>query len=126
MLLPTAVLNQDDFDHSLPVLVRIYQLRSKEKFQQALFDTLWKKDKETLANDLLERKEVMIHPEIKTVVDIDLDIKHGAAFLGVMALFRKHRDGGWKQVVVADSCAVCLLTPKVKLVLDGSTMKLAN
>jgi type VI secretion system protein VasD len=125
-MLPTASLNLDDSGTSLPVVVRVYQLRSKDKFQQAPFNTLWKSDKEVLEGDLVERKEVMIHPEMKAVLDIDVDLKHGAAFLGVMALFRKPNVDGWKQVVIADSCALCLMTPKMKLVLDRNTIKLAK
>jgi len=126
VMLPTAILNLDDSGTSLPVVLRVYQLRSKEKFQQAPFNTLWKNDKEVLEGDLVEQKEVMIHPETKAVLDIDVDLKHGTAFLGVMALFRKPNVDGWKQLVTVDSCALCLWTPKVKLVLDRNTVKLAN
>lgn len=126
VLSPTNQLNQDDAGASLPVLVRVYQLRAKDKFQQATFKTLWKADKEFLEGDLLERKEITIHPDTQAVVDIDLDVKHGAAYFGIMALFRKPEVEGWKQVVAADSSAFNPFTPKVKLILDKNVIKLAD
>ena len=123
VMTPTATLNQDDAGSSLPVVVRVYQLKAKDKFQQATFKTLWKNDKEVLEGDLLERKEVTIHPETKTVLDIDLDVKHGAAFIGVMGLFRKPDVDGWKQLAAAESSAFNPFTPKVKLILDRNMIK---
>jgi type VI secretion system protein VasD len=120
--MPTSTLNQDDAGGSLPVLVRVYQLRAKERFQQATFKTLWKSDKEALEGDLLERKEVTIHPGKETEIDVDLEVKRGAAFLGVMAVFRQPNAEGWKQVVAAKSSAMNPFTPKVRLVLNNNTI----
>ena len=126
VITPSAQLNQDDAGASLPVLLRIYQLRGKDKFQQATFKTLWKTDKDVLEGDLLERKEITVHPETKAVLDVDLDVKHGAAYFGIMALFRKPDVEGWKQLVEADASALNPFTPKVKLVLDQNRIKLAD
>jgi type VI secretion system protein VasD len=124
VLTPTNQLNQDDAGASLPVLVRVYQLSAKDKFQQATFKTLWKNDKEVLEGDMLERKEITIHPDTKAVLDIDLDVRHGAAYIGVMALFRKPDVEGWKQLVEAKSWNP--FTPKVKLILDQNRIKIAD
>jgi type VI secretion system protein VasD len=126
ILTATQTLNQDDSGDSLPVLVRIYQLRAKEKFQQATFKALWKNDKELLEGDLLDRKEHMIHPDSQTLVDVDVDIKHGAAFLGVMALFRKPNVEDWKYLVPAETSFLNPLTPKVRLLLDRYSIKVAE
>jgi type VI secretion system protein VasD len=122
VLMPTSTLNQDDAGGSLPVLVRVYQLRAKERFQQATFKTLWKSDKEALEGDLLERKEVTIHPGKETEIDVDLEVKRGAAFFGVMAVFRQPNVEGWKQVVAARSSAMNPFTPEVRLVLNNNTI----
>ena len=124
--MPTSTLNQDDTGGSLPVLVRVYQLRAKEKFQQATFKTLWKSDKEALEGDLLERKEITIQPGAETELDVDLEVKRGAAYIGVMALFRQPNAEGWKQVVPAQSSAMNPLTPKVKLVLNNNTLQVED
>ena len=126
VLKPAASLNQGDQGESLPVIVRVYQLRAKDKFQRATFNSLWKNDKEALEGDVLERKEVTVHPETETRLDIDLDLKHGAVFIGVMALFRKPGVEGWKQVVAANSSALNPFTPKVRLILAGYTIKLED
>ena len=120
----TKALNQDDSGDALPVVVRVYQLRGKDKFQQATFKALWKNDKELLEGDLLDRKELTVHPDTKTVLDLDLDVKHGAAFFGVMALFRKPDVMSWKELVPAESSSLNPFTPKRTLVLDHYTIKL--
>jgi type VI secretion system VasD/TssJ family lipoprotein len=123
-LTATQALNQDDSGEALPVVVRVYQLRGKDKFQQATFKALWKNDKELLEGDLLDRKELTVHPDSETVLDLDLDVKHGAAFFGVMALFRKPDVMSWKELIPAEASSLNPLTPKRKLVLDQYTIKL--
>lgn len=119
----TGSLNQDDSGASLPVVVRIYQLRAKDKFQQGTFKALWKADKELLEGDLLDRKEITVRPDAETVLDLELDVKHGASFLGVMALFRKPDVEGWKYLVPAETSMFNPLTPKVRLTLDRNLIK---
>jgi type VI secretion system protein VasD len=125
-LTSTKALNQDDTGEALPVVVRMYQLRGKDKFQQATFKALWKNDKELLEGDLLDRKEFTVHPDSETVLDLDLDVKHGAAFFGVMALFRKPDVLSWKELVPAETSPLNPFTPKRKLVLDQYTIKLTQ
>jgi len=126
VMMPTSTLNQDDSGASLPVMVRVYQLRGKEKFQQATFKSLWKSDKDALEGDLIERKDITVHPDVQTVLDLDLDVRQGAAYVGVMGLFRKPGVEGWKYVMEATSSALNPFTPKIKLILDGNTVKLAE
>jgi type VI secretion system protein VasD len=123
-LTATQALNQDDSGEALPVVVRVYQLRGKDKFQRATFTELWKKDKELLEGDFLDRKELTMHPDSETVLDLDLDVKHGAAFFGVMALFRKPDVMSWKELVPAEASSLNPFTPKRTLVLDHYTIKM--
>lgn len=124
VLTATQALNQDDSGDALPVVVRVYQLRGKDKFQQATFKALWKNDKELLEGDLLDRKELTVHPGSETLLDLDLDVKHGAAYFGVMALFRKPDVMSWKELVPAEASSLNPFTPKIKLVLDHYTVKM--
>jgi type VI secretion system VasD/TssJ family lipoprotein len=55
-------LNQDNRQRSLPVVVRVYQLGSKTKFEQADFKQLWKQDETLLGNDVLSRDEYLVQP----------------------------------------------------------------
>ena len=123
-LAATQALNQDDSGEALPVVVRIYQLKGKDKFQQATFKALWKNDKELLEGDLLDRKELTVHPGSETVLDLDLDVKQGAVYFGVMVLFRKPDVMSWKELVPAEASPLNPLTPKRKLVLDQYTIKM--
>lgn len=120
----TQSLNQDDSGEALPVVVRVYQLRGKDKFQRATFTELWKKDKELLEGDLLDRKELTVHPDSETLLDLDLNVKQGAAFFGVMVLFRKPDVTSWKELVPAETSSLNPFTPKRKLVLDHYTIKM--
>lgn len=126
LLVPTETINQDDAGASLPVLVRVYQLKGKDKFQHATFKMLWKNDKDVLEGDLLDRKEMTVNPEMKTELSLDVDVKHGAAYLGVMALFRQPDVDGWKQITEASSSAFNPMTPKIKVRLDKNRITLVD
>jgi type VI secretion system protein VasD len=123
-LTATQALNQDDSGEALPVVVRVYQLKGKDKFQRATFTELWKKDKELLEGDLVDRKEVTVHPGSETLLDLDLNVKQGAAFFGVMALFRKPDVTSWKELIPAEASSLNPFTPKRKLVVDQYTIKM--
>lgn len=125
-MVPTDAINQDDTGASQPVLVRVYQLKGRERFQQATFKALWKSDKDVLAEDLVDRKDLMVHPEKKANLYIDLDVKHGATFIGIMALFRQPHVEGWRQIAEATSSALNPFTPKVKVKVDKNTITVAN
>jgi type VI secretion system protein VasD len=121
-LASTKQLNVDDSGAPLPVVVRVYQLRHKEKFDEASFKSLWKSDKDVLEGDLLERKELTLHPESEVVLELEVDRKKGADYIGVMALFRKPDGNSWRQVLSTDISHMPFSTPVVKLILDQHTV----
>ena len=125
-MVPTDKINLNDAGDSQPVLVRVYQLKARERFQQATFKALWKGDKEVLEDDLVDRKELMVHPEKKADLYIDLDVKHGAAYIGVMALFRQPDVEGWRQVAETTSFSLNPFTPKVKVKVDKNLIRVAK
>jgi type VI secretion system protein VasD len=126
-LLPTDRLNPDELGAPLSVIVRVYQLRNKERFERADFRALWKNDEKVLEGDLLERKEVTVYPDTKTSVELQVDKKKGVQFLGVMALFRKPEGELWRQVTSSDvSTWVPFGTPTVKLILDQHKLTLKD
>ncbi len=126
-LLPTNRLNPDESGGPLSVIVRVYQLKNRERFERADFRALWKNDEKVLEGDLLERKEVTVYPETKTSVELQVDQKKGVQFLGVMALFRKPEGELWRQVTSSDvSSWIPFKTPTVKLILDEHKLKLKD
>lgn len=119
--MPTSTVND-----SSPVLVRVYQLKGKDKFQQAMFKTLWKNDTEELGSDLVDRKEITVYPDENVDFPLAVDVKRGASYIGVMALFRQPDVEGWRQVVPARSSLFNPMTPKLKIVLRKNTINLAD
>ncbi len=126
-LLPTYRLNPDESGAPLSVVVRVYQLRNRERFDRADFRALWRNDEKELAGDVLERREVTVYPETKTSIELQVDQKKGVQFLGVMALFRKPEGELWRRVVSSDqSTWIPFTTPTVKLILDEHKLKLKD
>ena len=126
-LLPTERLNPDESGAPLSVIVRVYQLKNKDRFERADFRALWKTDEKVLEGDLLERKEITVYPKKKTSVELQVDQKKGVQFLGVMALFRKPDGVLWREVTTSDvSTWVPFATPTVKLILDQYKLTLKD
>lgn len=96
-LVAAPSLNADDAGAGLPVVVRIYQLRAKDRLEQADFSSLWKSDRDVLQDDLIDRQEVTVHPGATLALDISRT-KH-PNFVAVMALFRKPEGTGWRQII---------------------------
>jgi type VI secretion system protein VasD len=86
--------NKDTEGRSLPIVVRIYELRTSGGFHGADFYSLYDKETETLGADLLAREELNLRPgqqqriERKTAAD--------AQYLGVVGAFRNIDDARWK------------------------------
>lgn len=91
-------LNQGEGGMALPLVVRIYQLRNKDRMEQADFQSLWKQDQDVLGEDLVDRREFTLHPNSKTLIEIDR--MEGAEYVAVMGLFRSPDDNrnNWRQV----------------------------
>lgn len=93
----SKTLNLDDGGNPLPVIVRIYQLKGKEKIEGADFISLWKGDQAILDGDLLDRQEITLLPDTQVVQKIDP--KEGSEYLALMVLFRKPQGNGWREII---------------------------
>jgi type VI secretion system protein VasD len=125
VLQSTPQLNPGEEGAPRSVLMRVYQLRSRDKFEQGSFRELWKEDEKFLADAVLERKEVTLYPESKVAVDLEVDNKKGAQFLGVVALFRKPEGDAYKKVFSSQiSSYIPFRTPTAKLIVDRGSVKL--
>jgi type VI secretion system protein VasD len=93
----SKTLNLDDGGNPLPVVVRVYQLKGKEKIEGADFISLWKEDEKVLEGDLLDRQEITLLPDTK--VEVKVDPKEGSEYLALMALFRKPQGNGWREII---------------------------
>ena len=91
-------LNQNERGQSLSTVVRIYQLRDKQKFESALYRDLLNQDKTVLGDDLLETKEVSIRPG--EAVAIDSEIHKDMDYIGVVVFFnRADNEQDWKMLI---------------------------
>ncbi|QTL01716.1 type VI secretion system lipoprotein TssJ [Aquabacter sp. L1I39] len=80
----------------LPILVRLYALRSDMDFQQTDFLTLFNAEAQALGQSLVSRKEFVIPPG-GTEVYVD-NLPTEAAFIGVMAAFRSIDQAQWRAI----------------------------
>src|SRR5712692_1725217 len=62
-------LNSDDNGIPHSVEVRIYQLKSKDRFERATWDELWNQEKNTLAEEVVERQEKTLYPNTPLTPD---------------------------------------------------------
>jgi type VI secretion system protein VasD len=94
-------LNPDSSGNPLSVVVRIYQLKDRGRFERADYDALWKNEKETLADDLIQQVERVLRPGSQEIVAFQGN--PAAAFIGVVALFRNPSGDSWRKVIPISS-----------------------
>lgn|SRR5574340_240789 len=111
--LSSEVPQSDAAGKPLPVVVRLYQLSSKDKFQKADFLSLLKNDKALLDKDILWREETTLRPNAEMAIKEER--KKGAKYFAVMALFRdKDKGTVWRQVVDLDELWILSVNVKVQ------------
>ena len=106
----SEVPHRDAEGKPLPVVVRLYQLSNKERFQKGDFLSLTRSDHKVLEKDILWRKEITLFPNSELVLKEER--KKGAEYFGVMALFRE-KGKAWRQVV--DLNKLWILSVKIKI-----------
>ena len=93
----SEILNPDRNGKPLSLVVRLYQLSGKEKFEQATYQALLKGDHKVLEGELLSKSEVTLHPNSREVMKIDPG--KDALYIGIMALFREPQAQRWRQII---------------------------
>ena len=86
-------INPTETGEPRPVQVRIYQLKTDTRFQNASFEEIWKKDKDTLQDDLVKVDELPVYPNTRTQVKFERD--ESAQFMIVAGLFRNPKGKSW-------------------------------
>ncbi len=86
--------NRDAAGRSLPIVVRIYELKATGGFRAADFYRLYDHEAETLGSDLLAREEVNLSPG--QWHRIEREPAPEARYLGVMGAFRAIDSARWK------------------------------
>jgi type VI secretion system protein VasD len=89
-----ANVNPDAKGRPSPVVVRIYELKSLAAFNRADFFSLYEKDRELLAADLVNRDELPMIPGAKPQAITTL--RSDTRYLGVVAAFRDIEGARWR------------------------------
>jgi len=89
--------NPDAGGQPLSVVVRIYQLKDKGRIEAADYNAIWKSDRETLSDDLLERQERVVQPGTQEMLEIQANPM--ANYLAAVALFRNPSGDTWRRII---------------------------
>jgi type VI secretion system protein VasD len=89
-------LNPNDEGRSLPVVVRVYQLKGITRFEEAEFETIWRNDRETLGPDLVKVEEFYVYPTQRLARSFRRE--DGATHVVVMAIFRHPAGQAWREM----------------------------
>ena len=89
--------NPDVGGQPLSVVVRVYQLKDKGRLETADYSAIWKTDKETLSDDLIERQERVVQPGTQEIMEVQPN--PSASYIGLVALFRNPSGDTWRKIV---------------------------
>ena len=88
--------NPDVNGRASPVVVRVYELRSPAAFSGADFFSLFDKESEALAGDLVGREEYSVRPA--ETQPYRRQLQPDTKFIGVLVAFRDLENSRWRQV----------------------------
>ncbi|AXF01300.1 type VI secretion system lipoprotein TssJ [Paraburkholderia hospita] len=121
-LVSRASLNENAAGQSLSTVVRLYQLKDAQNFQQLEYAQLQTNDLDALKADLLATRDVVLRPNASA--SINEPMKDDAQYVGVVAFFRNpDRDSTWKLLVPKKQWKK---TDPVKIVVRGNVMELVD
>jgi len=98
-LVAESQINPDVNGRPSPIVVRIYQLKSEDKYAAADFFALFDDDQKVLGADMVGREEAELAPG--ETREMQLPVSRDAKFLGVLAAFRDIRNSRWRVVQAA-------------------------
>lgn len=123
----TQTLNPDPEGTPHSVIVRVYTLKEQDRFNKATFKDLWKHDRDTLDSDLLAWKEITVHPSSQHPLELEVELKKGEGFLGVVAFFREYQGKNWRQLLpLKDAPLIPFKSQKIAIVLDHHSIQVSQ
>jgi type VI secretion system protein VasD len=97
-LVSRTSLNASDAGQPLSTVVRLYQLKTPQAFQQLNYRQLQALDRDALGADLLATKDVVLRPDTRASVSEPMHAQ--AEYVGVVAFFRDAgKTTAWKLLV---------------------------
>ncbi|MDF7628790.1 type VI secretion system lipoprotein TssJ [Pantoea sp. Al-1710] len=94
--------NSDEGDVPLATLLRVYQLKDRQAFDKADYQTLLTQADSTLKGDLLAQRDVTVMPGGSVSLDVPMDKE--AKYVAVVGLFRSPdlQKNSWRLVLDRD------------------------
>lgn len=92
-------LNTDDTGASLSTIIRVYQLKDTESFDESDYASLFAKDSQVLKSSLVVQKDLRIRPGES--ISLDMPLEDGAEFVAIAVMFH-HPDlitDDWRVVI---------------------------
>ncbi|MDR5836974.1 type VI secretion system lipoprotein TssJ [Caballeronia sp. LZ034LL] len=118
----SSTVNPDDQKRAAPILVRVYELKSLDAFNEADFQSLQDKDKTVLAADLVARDQFMLRPgESRRIAR---NAQGATTALGVIAAYRDLPHAVWRATTLlpaTPTAAWYRRAPKLRLAIDLDT-----
>jgi type VI secretion system protein VasD len=99
-----------------PVVVRVFDLKTRSGFDAANFDSLFERDRETLAAELVGRDEFVLNPG--DAKKIERKLAPETKVLGVAVAFRELERASWRTTVAVKPNA----KNRVVVSVDGVTV----
>jgi len=96
-----GMLNPNINNTKSPVELVFYQLTSKDKFEQASFQSLYGDASKTLGKDLLDKQSLMVKPGV--IKQFKFKLLSDTNYVGVVAAFRKINEAQWRDVRKIDA-----------------------
>jgi len=108
--LAQPIVNPDVKGRPSPIVVRVYQLKTSDKYTGADFFALFDDDQKILGADMVGREEVELNPgETREVL---FAVSPDTKFVGVLAAFRDIRNSRWRVVQPAPKKGLLNLVKK--------------
>ncbi|AOJ35411.1 hypothetical protein WJ16_28230 [Burkholderia metallica] len=114
-----SALNENEQGQSLPVVMRVYQLKDAKVFEKAAYVQLLDDDKALLSADLLGRQEATLAPD--ATVRLSAPMADDAQIVGIAGFFRNQDGAEWQLTIPKSQWKK---TDPVKLVVTGNRMEL--
>ena len=88
-------INPNSEGRSFPLFLRIYQLKSYSKFEDADFFSLYEKDDEVFGKELVNKEEILLKPNERRTVFYN-EVSDDIHTIGIYGLFRIYEQAQWK------------------------------
>ena len=112
--------NPDSDGRPSPLVIKIFQLKGKDKFESADFFPLFDSAEATLGGDLLAVEDVMLTPGEFRSYEGDFD--PATRFIGVIAGYRDIHQAEWKSIIEMPEKSVMKFLKRSPLVIKAESL----